>query len=189
MASTSDIKNGKVLEMDNNLWQITEFQHVKPGKGAAFVRTKIKNLLTGKVLDKTIPAGHKITFARVERRPFQFLYKDDMGYNFMNNETFEQVALPETLVNAPQFLKEGEAITILYHAETEQALICELPQFVELTITFSEPGVRGDSSSSNVTKPATLETGATINVPLFVNEGEKIKLDTTTGQYLERVKS
>lgn len=189
MASTSDIKNGKVLEMDNNLWQITEFQHVKPGKGAAFVRTKIKNLLTGKVLDKTIPAGHKLTFARVERRPFQFLYKDDMGYNFMNNETFEQLALPESLVNAPQFLKEGQNITILYHAEKEQALLCELPQFVQLTITFSEPGVKGDSSSSNVTKPATLETGANINVPLFVNEGEKIKLDTTTGQYLERVKS
>ena len=139
MASTSDIKNGKVMETDSGLWQIVEFQHVKPGKGAAFVRTKIKNLLTGKVLDKTIPAGHKITFARVERRPHQFLYKDDMGYNFMNTESYEQVVLQEAMVNAPQFLKDGTDVSILYHAEKEQALICELPQFVKLKITFSEP--------------------------------------------------
>lgn len=187
MATTSDIKNGKVLEMDNGLWQIVEFQHVKPGKGAAFVRTKIKNLMTGKVLDRTIPAGHKLTFARVERRNYQFLYKDDMGFNFMNTETYDQVVLQEALVNAPQFLKDGTNVTILYHAEKEQALICELPQFVTLEITFSEPGDRGNSTS-NVTKPAKLETGANVNIPLFVNQGERIKIDTTTGQYIERVK-
>ena len=188
MATTSDIKNGKCIVMNNGIWQIVEFQHVKPGKGAAFVRTKIKNLATGKVLDNTFQAGHKIEFARVERRKYQFLYKDDMGYNFMNNETYEQVTLPEFQINAPEFLTEGSNVEIVFHAEKEEVLSCELPQFVVLEVTQSDPGEKGNTSS-NVTKPAQVETGAKINVPLFVNEGEKIKIDTSTKSYVERVKS
>ncbi len=187
MASTSDIKNGKCLVKPNGIWQIVEFQHVKPGKGAAFVRTKLKNLKTGKVVDDTIPAGHRLEFARVERRTYQFLYKDDMGYNFMNNETYEQIALEEHQINAPEFLKDGNSVEILFHAEKEEVLACELPQFVVLEITQSDPGVKGDTAS-NATKPATLETGAKVNVPLFVNEGEKIKVDTSSKSYVERFK-
>lgn len=188
MANTSDIRNGLCIEMNNDLWQVTDFQHVKPGKGNAFVRTKLKSLNTGKNLDHTFPAGHKITTARIERRPFQFLYKDDMGYNFMNNETYEQISLEENMIDSPEFLKEGQDVEILYHAETETALSCELPQFIELLITYSEPGVKGDTAT-NATKPATLETGAEINVPLFINQDEKIKVDTKSKSYVERVKS
>ncbi len=187
MATTSDIKNGRCIEMNHDIWQIIEFQHVKPGKGAAFVRTKLKSLNTGKVVDNTFQAGHKLTFARIERRPYQFLYKDDMGYNFMNNETYEQVSLQENLINNPGLLKEGESVEVLFHAEKELALSCELPQFVVLEITYTEPAIKGDTATS-VTKPAELETGAKINVPGFVNQGEKIKIDTKTNSYVERFK-
>jgi len=188
MATTSDIKNGKCLEMNNDIFQIVEFQHVKPGKGAAFVRTKIKSINSGKVLDHTFPAGHKLNFVRIERRPYQFLYKDDMGFNFMNNETYEQVSLQEALINNPALLKEGNPVEIVFHAEKELALSCELPQFVVLEVTYTEPAVKGDTATS-VTKPAELETGAKIGVPGFVNQGEKIKIDTKTNSYVERVKS
>ncbi len=187
MASTADIRNGLCIEMNNDLFTVVEFQHVKPGKGAAFVRTRLKSLNTGKVLDHTFPSGHKITTARVERRNYQYLYKDDSGFHFMNLETFEQIQLPESLVNAPQFLKEEQEVEILFHAEKEIPLICELPQYVIMEVTYTEPGVRGDTAT-NVTKPATVETGAEVKVPLFVNEGEKIKIDTATGSYMERVK-
>lgn len=188
MANTSDIRNGLCIEFNNDLFTIVEFQHVKPGKGPAFVRTKLKNLKTGKVIDNTFSGGHKIDVQRVERRAYQYLYKDDLGYNFMNSETFEQVSIDENIINAPSLLKEGQEVEITYHADTETPLTCELPAFVVLQITYTEPGVKGDTASSSSLKPATLETGASVNVPLFLNEGEKIKVDTRTNSYSERVK-
>ncbi|MTI33602.1 elongation factor P [Xanthovirga aplysinae] len=187
MASTADFRNGLCIEFNNDLYTIVEFQHVKPGKGAAFVRTKLKSLTSGKVVENTFNSGVKITTARIERRKHQFLYKDDLGYHFMDSNTFEQISLEENLINAPQFLKEGQEVEIIYHDETETALSCELPPFVILEITYSEPGVKGDTAT-NATKPATLETGAIIQVPLFINQGEIIKVDTRTGSYSERVK-
>lgn len=187
MATTSDIRNGLCIEMNNGLWQIIEFQHVKPGKGPAFVRTKLRNLSTGKVIDKTIPAGHKINDVRVERRTYQYLYNDDMGYHFMNQKTYDQVNLVKDLINAPQFLREGDNVEILFHANKEQALSCDLPAHVIMEITYTEPGVKGDTAT-NVTKPATVETGATVNVPGFIKEGDKIKIDTRNSSYVERVK-
>lgn len=187
MATTADIKNGLCIEHNNELYSIVEFQHVKPGKGAAFVRTKIRNLKTGKVLPHTFPSGTKINLASVERRPYQFIYKDETGYNFMHNETFEQVAIEEDLISAPDLLKEGQAVDIMFDASTETPLTCELPPFVVLEIVYSEPGVKGDTAT-NTLKPATLETGAIVNVPLFISTGEKIKVDTRTHEYSERVK-
>ena len=188
MANTSDIKNGLCIKYNSGLYSITEFQHVKPGKGPAFVRTKLKNLTTGKVIDNTFSAGHKIDVVRVERRKYQFLYKDDSGYHFMNEETYEQTFIDEKLINAPQFLKEGNTAEIVFHAEEETALTCELPTSVTLEITFTEPGEKGNTAT-NAFKPATLETGAEVRVPLFINEGDIIKVDTRTGSYSERVKS
>ncbi len=187
MATTADFRNGLCIDFNNDLYVIVEFQHVKPGKGGAFVRTKLKNLKTGKVIPNTFNAGVKINVARVERRPFQYLYKDDSGYNFMNTNTFEQTYLEEELINAPTFLKEGQEVEITFHADTETPLYCELPAFVVLEIVYSEPGVKGDTAT-NTLKPATLETGAIVGVPLFVETGEKIKVDTRTGEYSERVK-
>lgn len=187
MANTSDIRNGLCIEYNNDICSVVEFQHVKPGKGNAFVRTKLKSLTTGKVLENTFPAGHKINTVRVERRNFQFLYKDDMGFHFMNNETYEQVAIQEEMIDRPDLLKEGSSVEILIHAETERPLTLELPQHIVLEITYTEPGVKGDTAT-NTLKPATVETGAEIRVPLFINTGEKIKIDTRTGSYLERAK-
>jgi elongation factor P len=186
MASTADIKNGLCIDFKNDLWQVVEFQHVKPGKGAAFVRTKLKNLKTGKVFENTFPSGAKIDTARVERRPYQFLYKDDTGYNFMHNETFEQILIPEFIINAPQFLKEGTIVEILVHSETETPLTAELPTYMEFQITYTEPGIKGDTAT-NAMKDATIDTGATVRVPLFINEGEKIRVDTRNGEYSNRV--
>lgn len=187
MATTADIKNGLCIEYNNGLYMITEFQHVKPGKGPAFVRTKLKNVETGKVIENTFSAGHKITTARIERRGHQFLYKDDIGYHFMDTNTYEQVALPEDIIPSADLLKDGQEVEVLYHAETEKALTCDLPAFVELQITYTEPGVKGDTAT-NATKAATLETGAEIQVPLFINQDEIIKVDTRTRSYGERVK-
>ena len=177
-----------VIDFNNDLYTIVEFQHVKPGKGAAFVRTRLKSLTTGKVIPNTFDAGVKINIARVERRPFQYLYKDENGYNFMNQETFDQISVSENLLNAPQFLKEGNLVEIVIHADTDTVLYAELPAFVNLLVTYTEPGLRGDTAT-NTLKAATMETGATVKVPLFVNEGEMIKVDTRTGDYYERVKS
>ena len=188
MASTADFRNGLVISYNNDLYTIVEFQHVKPGKGAAFVRTRLKSLTTGKVIPNTFDAGEKINLARVERRPFQYLYKDENGYNFMNQETFDQISVDENLINAPQFLKEGNMVEIVIHADTDTVLYAELPAFVNLQVTYTEPGLRGDTAT-NTLKAATVETGATVKVPLFVNEGELIKVDTRTGDYSERVKS
>ncbi len=188
MADTSDFRNGLCLEFNNDLYTIVQFQHVKPGKGAAFVRTKLKSLTTGKVIENTFPAGVKVDIARVERRPYQFLYADDMGYNFMHLETFEQVAIQEEMIENKDLYKEGQEVEIVFHADTETPLSVDLPPFVELEITYSEPGVRGDTSSSTALKPATLETGAEIMVPIFIQQGEKIKVDTRDRSYSERVK-
>lgn len=189
MATTADFRNGLCIEYNNDLYTIVQFQHVKPGKGGAFVRTKLKSLSSGKVIDHTFNSGVKVTVARVERRPYQYLYKDDIGYHFMHSETFEQLSVGEDLINAPQFLKEGQTVEILYHADTDTPMTCELPPFVELEITYTEPGVKGDTSSSTAMKQATLETGVEINVPLFINQGDLIKVDTRTNTYSERVKS
>jgi len=187
MATTADFRNGLVIEFNNDLFVIVEFQHVKPGKGAAFVRTKLKSITTGKVLQNTFPAGSKITVTRVERRPYQFLYKDDLGYHFMHRETYEQISLAEELINAPHLMKEGQEVEAMFHADNEVPLSCELPSYVELEVTYTEPGVKGDTAT-NTLKPAKLETGAEINVPLFVNTGDRIRVDTRTNEYGERVK-
>ena len=188
MATTADIKRGLCIEFNNDLFTIVDFQHVKPGKGPAFVRTKLKNLKSGKVIDNTFSAGHKINTVRIERRPYQYLYNDDTGYHFMHNETFEQVNISPELIENADLFKEGQEVEIMYHADTETPLSCELPAHVVLEITYSEPGLKGDTSSSTALKPVTVETGATIMVPLFVNTGDKIKIDTRDRSYAERVK-
>lgn len=188
MASTADFRNGLTIEYNNDLYTITEFQHVKPGKGPAFVRTKLKSVRTGKVLDNTFSSGTRVTTARIERRPHQFLYKDDMGYHFMDSESFEQTQLEENLINAPHLLKDGQEVDVLYHAETETPLSCELPPFVDMLVTYTEPGLKGDTAT-NASKPATLETGAIIQVPLFIDQDEMIRVDTRTNSYSERVKN
>ena len=187
MATTAEFRNGLCIDFNNDLYVITEFQHVKPGKGNAFVRTKLKSLKTGRTLENTFPAGVKIDIARIERRQYQYLYQEGDGYNFMNNETFEQILVEPSLINAAQFLKEGQMCEIVFHADTETILSCELPPFVEMEVTYAEPGLKGDTATRTL-KAATVESGATVYVPLFVNSGERIKIDTRTGDYSERVK-
>jgi elongation factor P len=187
MASTTDIKKGVTIDYNNDLYTIIDFQHVKPGKGGAFIRTKLKSITTGKIIEQTFNSGATINTVRVERRPYQFLYKDASGYSFMDQNTFEQVTINEDMIDAPEFLKEGQKVEITFHADTERPLSCELPDFVNLLITYSEPGVKGDTANSP-SKPATLETGTIIKVPLFVNEGELVKVDTRNKSYVERVK-
>ncbi len=188
MASTSDFKNGLCIEFNNDLFTIVQFQHVKPGKGPAFVRTKLKSLTTGKVIDNTFSSGVKVNVARVERRPYQFLYSDDLGFHFMHRDTFEQLTLEPSLIEAPELMLEGQPVEIVYHADTDTPLSCDLPPFVVMEVTYTEPGIKGDTSSTSSLKPATIQTGANVNVPLFVNEGDKIKIDTRTKSYAERVK-
>lgn len=187
MATTQDIKKGLTIDFKNDLYTIVDFLHVKPGKGGAFIRTKLKSVTTGKVIDQTFNSGETINPVRVERRKYQFIYKDDSGYNFMDQNTFEQVTLPEEMVAGHEFLKEGQEVEISFHAETDKPLTCELPPFVVLQITYSEPGMKGDTAN-NPLKKATLETGAEISVPLFVDSGINVKVDTRTGEYVERVK-
>ena len=187
MASTSDIRNGLALEWNGDFYSVVEFLHVKPGKGNAFVRTKLKSFTTGKVIENTFPAGHKINDIRVERRVFQYLYKDDMGYHFMDMETYEQIPIEHNMIEKADLLKEGTEVEILFHAQEEIPLTVELPQYIVLTVTYTEPGVKGDTAT-NAQKPATVETGAEVKVPLFINEGDAVKLNTITGEYIERVK-
>lgn len=187
MASTADFKNGLCIEFNGNLWSIIEFQHVKPGKGGAFVRTKLRNLKTGKVLPHTFNAGIKITTVRVERRKYQYLYNDGDSYHFMNAETFEQTFIPKEILDAADLMKEGQMADILFHVDTETALSCDLPAYVTLEVTYTEPGEKGNTAT-NVMKNATVETGANIKVPLFINTGDKIKVDTRSHEYSERVK-
>jgi len=188
MATTADIKNGLCIEFNNDIYQFVEFQHVKPGKGNAFVRCRMKGLKSGRTLEHTFPAGHEIVTARVIRRPYQFLYVDATGYNFMDQETFDQVVIDGNQIENNDFLKEGDVCEVVIHEETNQILGCELPQHVILEITYSEPAVAGNTAT-NAQKPATLETGATVQVPLFVNQGEKIKVNTRDRSYVERVKA
>jgi elongation factor P len=187
MATTADFRNGMCLELDGQYYFIVEFLHVKPGKGPAFVRTKLKNVTTGRILDKTFNAGVKVDEVRIERRPFQYLYRDDMGYNFMNSETFEQVSIPAEQIDGVEFLKEGDIVEVQIHAESGTILTAEMPPHVILEVTYTEPGIKGDTAT-NTLKPATVETGAEVRVPLFIETGEKIKVDTRTGAYVERAK-
>lgn len=188
MASTSDIKNGMCLDLDGHYYFVIEFLHVKPGKGAAFVRTKLKSVTTGRVLDKTFNAGAKIEEVRIERRPFQYLYQDEIGYVFMNQETYDQTTIAKDLITGVDFLKEADIVDVVSHAESETVLFAEVPTKVQLKVTYTEPGLKGDTAT-NATKPATLETGAEVRVPLFINEGEIIEIDTRTREYTGRVKA
>jgi len=188
MATTADIRNGMCMEFRGDLYSVIQFQHVKPGKGPAFVRTKLKKISTGKVIDNTFSSGHKINEQRVERRAYQYLYKEDLGYVFMNNETYEQVTIEDKLIENNDLLKDGINCEVVYHADTETPLLVDLPMHIEFEISYTEPGVRGDTSSTNSLKQATIDTGATIMVPLFVNTGDRIKVDTRNRSYVERVK-
>jgi elongation factor P len=187
MATTSDIRNGLCIHYNHDIYKIIEFLHVKHGKGPAFVRTKMKSVTSGKVLDNTFSAGHKIDEVRVETHKFQFLYNDGEGYHFMNTEDYSQIALQVESLDAPDLLKEGEVVTILINSEDQAPLSVDLPASVILEVTHTEPGVKGNTAT-NATKPETVETGASVNVPLFINEGDKIKVETEKGTYKERVK-
>ena len=187
MASTSDIRKGLCIKHSNDIYKIIEFLHVKPGKGPAFVRTKLKSVTTGKVIDNTFPSGHKIEDIRVETNKYQFLYSDSEEYHFMNTDDYNQIIVNKKNIDSPNFLKESEMVTISINTEDGMPLSVDMPASVILDVTHTEPGVKGNTAT-NATKPATLETGAKINVPLFINEGDKIKVETEKGTYLERIK-
>ncbi|UII75925.1 elongation factor P [Flagellimonas sp. HMM57] len=187
MASTSDIRKGLCIKYNHDIFKIVEFLHVKPGKGPAFVRTKLKSVTTGKVIDNTFSAGHKIDDVRVETRSYQYLYAEGETFHFMNTDDYNQISLEKNTLDAPDLLKEGQVVTILFNTEDSMPLSVDMPASVILEITHTEPGVKGNTAT-NATKPATVETGARVNVPLFINEGDKIKVDTEKGAYLERVK-
>ncbi|TVQ77319.1 MAG: elongation factor P [Flavobacteriales bacterium] len=188
MATTSEIKNGLCLEHNGEPYQVIEFLHVKPGKGNAFVRTRLRNLDTGRVLEHTFPAGNKINTINVEHRNYQFLYQDQEGFHFMNMDDFNQIILQAGFINGSEFLIDGMEVIILFHADEERPLSCMLPPSVTLEVTYAEPGVKGNTAT-NATKEATLETGAKVRVPLFIDQGERIVIDTATGAYKERAKS
>lgn len=175
------------IRYNHDIYKIIEFLHVKPGKGPAFVRTKLKSITTGKVLENTFSAGHKIEDVRVETRSYQFLYAEGNTYHFMNLDDYNQIGLQESALDSPELLKEGEVVTILFNTEDSLPLSVEMPAHVILEVTQTEPGVKGNTAT-NATKPATVETGARVNVPLFINEGDKIKIDTEKGTYMERAK-
>lgn len=187
MASTSDIRNGLCIKYNHDIFKVIEFLHVKPGKGPAFVRTKLKSVTNGKVIDNTFSAGHKIEEVKVVTNKFQFLYNDGDFYHFMDVEDFAQIRLLESALDNPSLLKEGEVVTILINTEDNMPLSVEMPASVILEVTATEPGMKGNTAT-NATKPATVETGAIVNVPLFINEGDKIKIETDKGTYKERVK-
>ncbi|NHM06981.1 elongation factor P [Flavobacterium sp. CYK-4] len=187
MASTADIKNGLCIKFNHDIYKIIEFLHVKPGKGPAFVRTKLKSVTNGKVIDNTFSAGHKIDEIRVETHKFQYLYAEGEQFNFMNTETFEQITINKNALDAPELMKEGSEVMVQINTETDLPLSVDMPASVILEVTYAEPGVKGNTAT-NATKQATVETGATINVPLFIEEGNKIKIDTASGKYMERVK-
>jgi elongation factor P len=185
MATTNDIKNGSVLNIDGQLWNVVEFQHVKPGKGGAFVRTKLKNVMTGKVVDRTFNAGTKIDFSTVDRRDFQYLYKDGADFVFMDMSDYDQITIAAAVVgDAANYMLENQTVTVATHEG--DPLYVELPTSVVLEVTYTEPGLQGDRSSAG-TKPATLETGYEIQVPLFLENNTRVKVDTRTGDYLGRV--
>lgn len=187
MASTSDISRGMIIKLDGSLYSIVEFGENKTARAAAKVWAKLKGVDNSRSIEKTWNSGDTIYPVRVERKNYQFLYKDESGYNLMDNETYEQIAVQENLIDAPQFLKDGAEVSVLINTETDQPMSVELPDKIVLKVTYSEPGVKGDTATRTL-KPATVETGAIVNVPLFVNEGELIRINTKLGEYVERVK-
>ena len=187
MATTSDIRKGLCIKYSNDIYKSVEFLHVKPGKGPAFVRTKLKSVTTGKVIENTFSAGHKIDDIRVETNKFQFLYAEGETFHFMNNDDYNQISIEKGILDNPDLMKEGEIVSISINTEDGMPLSVDMPASVILEVTHTEPGVKGNTAT-NATKPATVETGARINVPLFINEGDKIKIDTEKGAYQERIK-
>ncbi len=187
MATTADVRSGLIIKVDGSLYSVIDFGQNKTARAAAKVWAKLKGVDNNRSIEVTWNSGETIYPVRVERKSYQFLYKDDSGYNFMDNETFEQIAVAETMVDAPQFLKDGQEVSVLINGETDLPMGVELPDKIVLRVTYSEPGMRGDTATRTL-KPATVETGATVNVPLFVNEGELIRITTKTGDYVERVK-
>ena len=188
MANTSDIRNGLCIRYNHDIFKVIEFLHVKPGKGPAFVRTKLKSVTTGKVIDNTFSAGHKIDDVRVETHKFQYLYPEGDQFHFMNVEDYNQITISKAAIDNPGLLKEGELVTVIINSEDEMPLSVDMPASVILEVTSTEPGVKGNTAT-NATKPATVETGASIMVPLFINEGDKIKVETAKGTYKERAKA
>ena len=187
MATTADFRNGLCIQLNGDPWKIESFQHVKPGKGPAFVRTKIRNLNTKRLLENTFTSGIKIDIIRIENRKYQFLYAEGNDYHLMNTDDYEQIMLQKDFIENSEFLKEGENINVLFHADKGIPLSAELPAHVTLEISKTEPGIKGNTAT-NTFKSSTTETGAKINVPLFINEGDKIKIDTDKRSYIERVK-
>ena len=187
MATTSDIRNGLCIKYNNDIYKIVEFLHVKPGKGPAFVRTKLKSVTNGKVVDNTFLAWRKIEDIRVETHKFQYLYNEGETYHFMNEKDYSQIQLEKSVLDSPELMKEGEIVTIIINSEDDMPLSVDMPASVVLEVTHTEPGIKGNTAT-NATKPATVESGATVNVPLFINEGDKIKIETEKGTYKERFK-
>lgn len=187
MANTSDIRNGLCIKYNHDIYKVIEFLHVKPGKGPAFVRTKLKSVTSGKVIDNTFSAGHKIEDVRVETHKFQYLYAEGDTFHFMNTEDYNQITLQKSTLDTPGLLKEGEVVTVIINSEDQMPLSVDMPASVILEVTATEPGVKGNTAT-NATKPATVETGAEVMVPLFINEGDKIKVETEKGTYKERIK-
>jgi elongation factor P len=187
MANTGDMRTGLILKIDGNLYSVIEFGQNKTARAAAKVWAKLKGVDNTRTIEQTWNSGETIYPVRVERKSYQYLYKDDTGYSFMDQETFEQITVPETMVDAPQFLKDGQEVSVSINGETEQPMAVELPDKIVLLVTYSEPGMRGDTATKTL-KPAEVETGAKVNVPLFVNEGDLIRINAKTGEYVERVK-
>jgi elongation factor P len=187
MATTADMRSGLILKIDNSLYTVIEFGQNKTARAAAKVWAKLKGVDNSRTIEVTWNSGETIFPVRVEKKAYQFLYKDDTGYSFMDAETFEQITVGEEMIDAPAFLKDGQEVSVLINGETDQPMGVELPDKIVLLVTYSEPGMKGDTATRTL-KPATVETGATVNVPLFVNEGEMIRVNTKTGEYVERVK-
>lgn len=188
MATTADIKNGICIELEGKTLQVIEFQHVKPGKGPAFVRTKMKNLENGRIIEKTFSSGTKIEPVRIERRPYQFTYEDDLGAHFMHTETFEDINIEKDLITNYDLMADGQVVEVMFHTEKETVLSAELPPIVDMEVTYTEPGIKGDTASTNSLKQATVNTGAIVRVPLFINTGDRIRIDTRTREYYERIR-
>lgn len=188
MINSQEIKNGTCIRLEGQIYICVEFQHVKPGKGNTIMRTKLKSVTTGRVLERTFQVGFKLEDVRIERRPYQYLYEDTTGYIFMNQETYEQIPIAHDLVTGVDFMKEGDVVDVVIDASSESVLFAEMPVKTILKIVYTEPGLKGDTAT-NTLKPAKLETGAEVRVPLFINEGEMIEVDTRDGSYVNRVKA
>ena len=188
MISSNDFRPGVTIELDGNVWQVVDFQHVKPGKGNTIMRTTLKDVVKGGQIERRFNIGEKLEDVRVERRPYQFTYTEGEHYHFMNQETFDDVIIDKNLINGVDFMKEGEIVDVVSDASTDTVLFADMPTKVQLKVTYTEPGIKGDTAT-NTLKPATVETGAEVRVPLFINEGETIEIDTRDGSYVGRVKA